>query len=189
MGCGALRRAAVVVASLRGFGVLSACLLSLGLACGGDDVTTLEPENAVAEELAPEPAGDSRVFTVLSRPESVDTVCRLIGVSTPPGAPGGCADVVDSCRGSLGAALGDRAAPELPNRDLEPVLGCPLTVLQLDGCIAGVLERGVAAYGSSVGCDMPAPPAVDTLALFASPECLAVALFCPDLAASLAGGL
>ena len=61
---------------------------------------------------------------------------------------------------------------------------CP----QLDGCIAGVLERGVAAYGSSVGCEMPAPPPIDTLALFATPQCLTVALFCPDLAASLAGG-
>jgi hypothetical protein len=149
-------------------------------------VTTLTPENAV-EELAPEPAADSRVFAVLSRPESVDAVCRLIGVSAPPGAQGGCAGAVDACRTSLGGVLGGRPAPELPSRDLEPLLGCPLTLAQLDGCIAGVLERGVATYGSAVGCDMPAPPAVDPLALFASPECLAVALFCPELVASLAG--
>lgn len=169
-------------------GLVSLGSFSQGLACGGEDVTTLLPEDSVAGELGPEPAGDSRVFTVLSRPESVDTVCRWIGVSAPPGAARGCADVVDSCRDGLGSALGG-AAPALPNGDLEPLFGCPLTVTQLDGCIAGVLERGVAAYGSSVSCDMPAPPAVDTLTLFASPDCLAVALFCPDLVASLAGDL
>jgi hypothetical protein len=180
--CDAARRACSAISIAGG-------VLALALGCGGEDVTTLSPEEAVAEELSPEPAGESRVFTVLSRPESVDTVCRLIGAATPPGAAGGCAGVVDSCRGSLGAALGDRSAPELTDRDLEPLFGCPLTVMQLDGCIAGVLERGVGAYGDSVGCDMPDPPAVDPLALFASPDCLAVALFCPDLVASLAGGL
>jgi hypothetical protein len=164
-------------------------LLSQVLACGGEDVTTLLPEDAVAGAPSADPAGDSRVFTVLSRPESVDTVCRFIGVSAPPGAAGGCSGVVESCRDGLGAAFGDGDAPALPSGDLEPLFGCPLTVVQLDGCIAGVLERGVAAYGNSVGCDMPSPPAVDTLALFASPDCLAVALFCPDLAESLAGGL
>ena len=136
----------------------------------------------------PEPPGESRVFSVLARPESVDAVCRLIGVSAGRRAPGGCADVVEGCRDSLGSALADRPAPDLPDRDLEALFGCPLTVAQLDGCIAGVLERGVATYGSSVGCEMPAPPPIDTLALFATPQCLTVALFCPDLAASLAGG-
>ena len=169
-------------------GLLSLGSLCQGIACGGEDVTTLLSDDSVAEEPGPEPAGDSRVFTVLSRPESVDTVCRWIGISAPPGAAGGCADVVDSCRDGLGSALGGDAL-ELPNGDLEQLFGCPLTVTQLNGCIAGVLERGVAAYGSSVSCDMPAPPAVDTLALFASPDCLAVALFCPDLVASLAGDL
>lgn len=150
-------------------------------------MTTLELDGEVAE-LAPDPgAGDSRVFAVLSRPESVDAVCRLIGVSAAQGEARECSQAVDSCRGNLGEALGGRAAPALPGGDLEPVLGCPLTVAQLDGCIAGVLERGVAAYGA-VGCDMPAPPAIDTLTLLASPECLVVALFCPELVASLAGG-
>ena len=183
---GALPRVPVALAGR--LALLSLGAFWLGLGCGGEDVTTLLPEDAVAEELAPQPAGDSRVLSVLSRPESVDTVCRWIGVAAPSGAAGGCAGVVDSCRDGLGAALGGNA-PALPNRDLEPLFGCPLTVTQLDGCIAGVLERGVAEYGNSVGCDMPAPPTVDTLGLFASPDCLAVALFCPDLVASLAGGL
>jgi len=185
---GALRRRSAAVASRLALGLISLGASSQGLACGDQDVTTLLPEDAIAEGLSPEPAGDSQVFTVLSRPESVDTVCRWIGVSAPPGAAGGCAGVVDSCRDGLGVALGG-ATPALPNGDLEPLFGCPLTVTQLDGCIAGVLERGVAAYGDAIGCDKPAPPAVDTLALFASPDCLAVALFCPDLVASLAGDL
>lgn len=185
---GASRRSRAAVAARLTIGLLLPVSVSLTLACGGEDVTTLLSEDAVAGEQAPQAAGDSRVYSVLSRPESVDTVCRWIGVSAAPGAAGGCAGVVDSCRDGLGSVLGGDA-PALPSGDLEPLFGCPLTVAQLDGCIAGVLERGVVRYGSSVGCDMPAPPAVDPLALFASPDCLAVALFCPDLVASLADGL
>lgn len=158
------------------------------IGCGGEDVTTLTHEDAVAEELTPDaPSGESRVFSVLARPESVDAVCRVIGASAARAAPGECASVVESCREGLGSALGGRRSPELPDADLEPLVGCPLTIGALDGCIAGVLERGVDRYGSALGCDTPAPPAIDTLALFASPECLVVALFCPDLAASLGG--
>jgi hypothetical protein len=162
-----------------------ACWLLLALAaCGGRDVTTLTSEGEAAEDPG---ADDSRVFDVLERPESLDALCRVIGVSVAGGGPG-CAGVVESCREGLGGALLDRPAQTLPSGDLAPLFNCPLTVAQLDGCIASVLERGVAAYGGDVGCGQPALPEVDTFTLFASPECLAVALFCPDLAASLGGG-
>ena len=105
---------------------MASWLLLALLACGGRDVTTLTSEGEAAEDPG---ADDSRLFAVLVRPESLDAVCRVIGVSVAGGGPD-CAGVVESCREGLGAALLDRAAPPLPSGDLAPLFNCPLTVEQ-----------------------------------------------------------
>lgn len=169
-------------------------VLALAIAaCGGDDVTTFITPEDEASPLSPEPA-PSRTFELLSEQGSLDAVCRLIGVSSVAGAAApdraACSSAVDECRSNAEAALGaegDAAGVALPPADLEALLGCPLTLPELDGCIAAALERGIEQYGGSIGCDMPALPAVNTLALFASPACIGVALRCPELIASFAG--
>ena len=164
----------------------------LGAACGGNDVTTLSVLEA--DEGPVEPATASRTFEVLSDGESLDVMCRFIGVSSVAGTSAAdaaaCSATVEACRANVEAALGgpgDGPDVGLPATDLDAVLGCPLTLDVLDRCIAAALERGVATYGSSIRCDMPALPVVDSLTLFATPACLAVALQCPELVASLAG--
>jgi hypothetical protein len=164
--------------------------LALGICfgCGDEDVTTLHGEETVESAVEPAPA-ESRTFAVLSERESLDAVCRLLGVSSVARQPGAgeaaCAQVVEGCRSNIEALLGppggEGPALGVPSGNLEPVLGCPLSFSVLDGCVAQVLERSVEAYGSSVSCDMPALPEVDTLELLASPECLSVVLLCPDL--------
>jgi hypothetical protein len=168
-------------------------LVALIAACRGDDVTTFILPEEEAIPLEPEPTA-SRTFEVLSDQSSLDVVCRFIGVSSVAGTAGAdraaCASAVDDCRSNVEAVLGsegDAPAIGLPPADLEALLGCPLTLPELDGCIAAALERGIDQYGSSIGCDMPALPAVNTLALFASVDCIGVALQCPELIASLAG--
>jgi hypothetical protein len=161
--------------------------------CGDNDTTTLTVEQTEGSSLEPEaPVGESRAFGVLSRPDSLDAVCRLIGISsvTGTGDRTACTQVVDDCRDNVSSALGteggDVPAPGLPPGDLQALLGCPLTLAQLDACIGAALERGIDEYGSSIGCDMPALPAVDPIRLLASPDCLVVLLQCPQLIASLA---
>ena len=169
-------------------GVIAAMAMA---ACGGDDVTTF---TGTEEETTPLEPSESRTFGVLSERTSLDVVCRFIGVSSVAGTeaggdPAACSAVVDDCRDNVDAVLGsdDGAAVGLPATDLEGLLGCPLTLPELDGCIGSALERGIEQYGSSIGCDMPALPAVNAIALFASADCLGVALRCPELIASLAG--
>jgi hypothetical protein len=171
-------------------GILFAAALA---ACGGDDVTTFIVPEEEASPLEPE-ATSSRTFEVLSEQGSLDVVCRFIGVSSVAGTAAAdraaCASLVDDCRSNVEAALGsDGDAPPLglPPTDLEALLGCPLTLPELDGCLAAALERGIDQYGSSIGCDMPALPTVNTIALFASVDCIGVALQCPELIATLAG--
>jgi hypothetical protein len=179
----------------RGFG-LAACVAALGpltgTACGDGDVTTLTGPESESVPLEPESGvEDSRTFAVLSAPESLDAVCRFIGVSSMSGSgsndPQACSEVVEECRGNLSAALGtsEPMGLGLPQADLEPLFGCPLTLAQLDACIGAVLERSIEEYGGSLGCEMPALPAVDTIRLFASADCIAVAFQCPELIASL----
>jgi len=164
----------------------AAALLSL-VACGDGDVTRLHPEQTLESPIEPAPAEESRTFAVLSERVSLDAVCRLIGVSSA-GAGASCDDVVERCRVNVDALLGPEGEPApavgVPAGSLEPLLGCPLSFNELDGCVAQVLERSVAMYGSQVSCDMPALPEVDTLRLLASPECLTVALLCPELIGS-----
>jgi hypothetical protein len=162
-------------------------------ACGGDDVTTFLTPEEEASPLEPEPTA-SRTFEVLSDESSLDVVCRFIGVSSVAGTATAdreaCSSAVDDCRSNVEAVLGSggEAAPlGLPPTDLEALLGCPLTLPELDGCIAAALERGIDQYGSAIGCDMPELPVVNTIALFASVDCIGVALQCPELIASLAG--
>jgi hypothetical protein len=170
-----------------GWLALSALLTALG--CGGGDTTTLTVTQTDGSPLEP-PAEDNHTLGVLSMPGSLDAVCRFIGVSSVSGAGSGdrreCSQVVDDCRGNVQAALGVADAPALPPTDLSLLLGCPLKLTELDACVAAALERGIDTYGSSVGCDMPALPAVDPIRLFASPDCIAVVLQCPELIASLA---
>ncbi|HTV21017.1 MAG TPA: hypothetical protein VMG12_20165 [Polyangiaceae bacterium] len=164
------------------------------LACRGNDVTMFIVPDEEASPLEPETSA-SRTFEVLSEPSSLDAVCRFLGVSSVAGTDAAadaeaCSAVVDDCRDNVDAALGsdgDAPAVGLPATDLEGVLGCPLTLPQLDGCIAGALERGISEYGSSIDCDMPALPQVDPIRLFATPACIIVALQCPELIAGLVG--
>lgn len=175
-------------------GVAAAIVLGVAsAACGGDDVTTFIVPDEEASPLEPEPTA-SRTFEVLSEQDSLDVVCRFIGVSSVAGTAeedrAACSSLVDDCRNNVQAVLGaDADAPPLglPPTSLEGLLGCPLTLPELDGCIAAALERGIDQYGSSIGCDMPALPGVNTLALFASVDCIGVALQCPELIATLAG--
>lgn len=178
-----------------GRGVAAAAGIVFGAAlaaCGGDDVTTFIVPDEEASPLEPEPTV-SRTFEVLSEPSSLDAVCRFIGVSSVSGTAAAdraaCSSAVEDCRSNVQAVFRDGQAPAigLPPTDLEALLGCPLTLPELDGCIAAALERGIDQYGSSIGCDMPALPGVNTLALFASVDCIGVALQCPQLLATLAG--
>jgi hypothetical protein len=157
--------------------------------CGDEDVTRLYGEQTLENGVEPQPPGESRTFAVLSERESLDAVCRLLGVSSA-GNAASCSGVVERCRanveGLFGSPGGVAPALEVPAASLEPLLGCPLSLAQLDGCVGRALERSVEEYGSSVSCDMPALPEVDTLSLFASPECLTVVLLCPDLLAAVA---
>jgi hypothetical protein len=162
-------------------------------ACGDRDVTMfILPEQATSP-LEPEPT-PSRTLEVLSERTSLDVVCRFIGVSSVAGAAAAdraqCASVVDDCRSGVDALLGagDDGSPlEVPPTDLEALLGCPLTLPELDACLGAALERGIEQYGSAIDCDMPALPAVNTVALLASPACLGVALRCPELITNVAG--
>jgi hypothetical protein len=177
-------RGAIAVALTLGVGGL---LPVVG--CGGDDVTQLMPPESDDLDLAPDAVDPSRTFAVLAAPDSLDAVCRLIGVSSAgngSGDPAACAGAVAECRSNVAAALGGGAAPNLgvPEADLEPLLGCPLTLAQLDACIGTVLERGIQEYGSSIDCEMAALPSVDPIRLLASPDCLAVVLQCPALVAN-----
>jgi hypothetical protein len=179
----ALTRRAV----LRGAALLGGLLLA---ACGGDDVTAISAADSEAAPLMPEPVAESRTLSVLAEPDSLDAMCRLIGVSSTRGGQGGrdaCAGAVERCQGDVRSWLGSDDAPsvDVPRGDLQELVGCPLTFAQLDACVGDALARSVARYGDSIGCDQPAPPPVDTLALFASPECLAVVVLCPQLIENL----
>ena len=180
-----LKRSAAIVGCVVLAGLLSS-------ACGGDDVTTFTSPEEDATPSEPEPA-PSRTLEVLSERTSLDVVCRWIGVSSVAGTgaagnSAACSAVVDDCRAGVEDVLGsgDGPAVSLPPVDLEGLFGCPLTLPELDGCIGAALERGVDQFGA-IDCDMPAPPPLSTFALFASAECLGVALRCPELLAGLAG--
>lgn len=165
------------------------CALIPLTGCGDNDTTTLTVAQTEGN-LEPEPPSESRAFGVLSRPDSLDAVCRFIGVSSVTGTDDrtACSQVVDDCRDNVSTAFGtgvEGSAPGLPPGDLQALLGCPLTLAQLDGCIGAALERGIDEYGSAIGCDMAALPTVDPIRLLASPDCLVVVLQCPQLIASL----
>lgn len=168
--------------------------LAAAAACGGGDSTTLLPPGTEGSELEPAPAADeSRTFAILSERESVDAVCRFVGVSGVSGSSAdsraACSALVNECRGNVEAVLGtgsDAAEVGLPPTELDALVGCPLTLPELDRCIAGALERGIGIYGADVGCEMNALPVIDPVTLFASPDCLGVVLRCPDLLARLA---
>jgi hypothetical protein len=91
--------------------------------------------------------------------------------------------VVDDCRDTL-AGL-DAGDVELPDQDLSALLGCELTLAELDACVADVLANARDAYASSLSCGAAPAPALDALGLVASPKCFIVALRCPQILMSL----
>lgn len=178
----------LTVARLAALGALAVALQG----CGGEDVTTIGQDAAEVEEaaLVIEPAAEeSRTVSVLARPESRAAACRLLGISAARRDPGECRRVAAACQEDVRAVLGG-GTPEvpLPAGDLQELYGCPVTIADLDACLASVLERSVSRYGDDLSCEMGAPPAIDRVALFASPECVGVVLFCPQLLAGVATG-
>jgi hypothetical protein len=187
-------RGAVRAGVARGLGAGLACS---ALACGGADVTTLDREPAPASE-----AESTRTLAVLAEPESLDALCRLIGVSGLSGASGSaasamasCERVVEGCRSGVADLLNSRqvasdaatsgtgvsAEPAAPDVDLGQLLGCPISSTELDGCLARVLERSRDTYSEGLSCEAPAAPEIDPAFLVAVPECLIVVLRCPQL--------
>ena len=124
--------------------------------------------------------------------DTVEVACQLIGRATTNLASAGtdaaneCETVVDDCRDTLAGvdAAGDVA---LPDESLAALLGCELTLAQLDTCLAGVLGNARDAYQSSLSCSAAPAAGLDALGLVASPACFIVALRCPQLVASLGG--
>ncbi len=179
---------------IRGRGCWAALGLAAGVACADGDSTTLLTRDDEGGELDPEPAAEeSRTFAILSERDTIDALCRFVGVSGVRGSSAAdratCSELVNECRGNVEAVLGggdEGPALELPPTDLDALFGCPLTLPELDRCIGGALERGIGTYGADVGCEMPALPAIDPITLFASPDCIGVVLQCPELLANVA---
>lgn len=65
--------------------------------------------------------------------------------------------------------------------DLQEWLGCPVTVVELDACVAQILERGRDSYAGDVSCETTALPEIDPALLLAVPACFGVVLRCPEL--------
>ena len=68
-----------------------------------------------------------------------------------------------------------------PAGDLQGLLGCPVTVTELDGCVAQILERARDSYAADVSCESASPPEVDPAFLVTVPACFGVVLRCPEL--------
>ena len=156
--------------------------------CADKDVTTLGGDG-----LSPQAEGPtSETLRRLGEPDTVEVACQLIGRATTNLASAGtdaaneCETVVDDCRDTLAGvdAAGDVA---LPDESLAALLGCELTLAQLDTCLADVLGNARDAYQSSLSCSAAPAPGLDALGLVASPACFIVALRCPQLLASLGG--
>jgi hypothetical protein len=154
------------------------------LGCGDDSTTLLRAESA-----AP---GGSRVLEVLRQPETLDAACRLIGVSSrnvggASASVAACVRVVEQCQSTVGVlgapgAEGETAAgPELGGGDLQELLGCPVTVVELDTCLAQILESGRDSYAGEVSCETTTLPEIDPAFLFTVPACFGVVLQCPEL--------
>ena len=162
-------------------------LCALALSCADEDVTTLGGGGLSADSEAP----SSETLRLLGEPDTVEVACRLIAAATTnraagPDSANECEAVVDDCRDTLAAvdAVGDVA---LPDQNLAALLGCELTVAQLDACVADVLGNARDAYQGSPGCSAAPAPGLDALGLVASPACFIVGLRCPQLLTSLGG--
>lgn len=168
-----------------GIGLSGSGLVFAGLLGCGSDATTLKPDDATGGET-------SRTLAVLAQPESLDAACRLIGVSSRnvAGASASvatCARVVEQCQLTVGV-LGPRGAegeaaggPALGGGDLQGVLGCPVTVVELDACVAQILESGRDSYAGDVSCETTTLPEIDPAFLLTVPACFGVVLRCPQL--------
>lgn len=157
------------------------------LACGGADTTTLTRPAAAGAET-------SRTLAILAEPESLDAACRLIGVSSRnvAGASGSAADcvrIVEQCQSTVALGAASAGSPDVevaPAADvaaqsLEASLGCPVTALELDACVAQILERGRDSYAGEVSCQTTTLPEIDPVFLLALPACFGVVLRCPEL--------
>ena len=164
-----------------------------GLACGGraQDSTTLLPESD-PEQVEAEP-GQSRALAALAEPAARDAFCGWIG-STAAGLAGelgnelDCGAVVSRCR-EAAADSSLMAAPELQadllgmSGNLEGVLGCPATLVEIDGCVAELITLVVARYpeGPACGAAAPAVEPVGLQDLSSLSSCVQVGLKCPEL--------
>ena len=132
----------------------------------------------------------SQTLELLGEPDTVDVACRLVGVAVANlGTPGPdpastCEAAVDDCRDAL-VGFDGAGGVELPDSNVGALLGCELTLAQLDACLAGVLGRARDTYAGSLSCDAAPAAGVDALGLLASPACLIVGLRCPQLLMSL----
>lgn len=154
------------------------------LGCAGSDTTTLTRADSTDTET-------SRTLAVLAQPESLDAACRLIGVSSRNVAGSGasvasCTRVVEQCQSATRAVLApegedEAAGPELGGGDLQGLLGCPVTVVELDACVAQILESGRDSYAGDVSCEATTLPEIDPAFLFTVPACFGVVLRCPEL--------
>lgn len=152
------------------------------------DVTTLDTR-AVADPAPPA----SQTLELLGEPDTVDVSCNLIGLAARnlmqgrAGAADPCDAVVDNCQNALAPLEGSTGAggPPLPDGDLQNLLGCPLTFPELDACVADILTGARDMYAGTLSCSAESAPALDTLALAATPACFIAALRCPELLAAL----
>ena len=161
------------------------CALAL-LSCADRDVTTLG--GGALPPGSETPA--SQTLQRLGEPDSVEAACRLVGVAATnlgpaaPDAASRCEAVVDDCRDTL-AGFEAPADVEVPDGNLEALLGCELSLAELDACVAGVIGNARDAYAGSLDCGAATAPAPDALGLLASPACFIVALRCPQILMSL----
>ena len=153
------------------------------LGCGDDSTTLLRADSA-------EPGG-SQILAVLAEPETLDVACRFIGVSSrnvagSSASVASCERVVEQCQSTVGVlgrqdVEGGAVGPDLGDGDLQGLLGCPVTVVELDACIAQILERGRDRYASDVSCETTTLPEIDPAFLLTVPACFGVVLRCPEL--------
>jgi hypothetical protein len=155
----------------------------------------------------PEPAG-SPSLNALADPETRDALCTWAGLTAESQAEEGaagqdCETVSAQCRLAVGVAVlagdfltlapeafgapddgaPDDGAPDDAPIDLEPLLGCPVSVEEVDACAAELIALIARRSPEGGGCGTAAPAALELgLAdVFALGSCIGVALRCPDL--------
>jgi hypothetical protein len=165
-------------------------------ACGGRaDTTAIEqaPPPPVAEPEAP-PVFDvtqSQSLAALSSPEVREAFCgwfgaAAVGLGDTLGQPVECETVVDECRQAVQEpAMMGLGAPadgvDVPG-DLEALLGCPVSLGELDACVAQLLDLVVERSAPGPACEPAAPNTELSFSdLRSLPDCVTVLVQCPEL--------